>query len=43
MKYAASLLGFSSDEVRLPLAEASEGARQRVKDAMQFAGLKIGA
>jgi 4-hydroxy-tetrahydrodipicolinate synthase len=41
VKYAASLLGLSSDEVRLPLAEASEGARARVKEAMQFAGLKV--
>ena len=39
VKYAASLLGLSSDEVRLPLAPASDLARQRVRDAMQAAGL----
>lgn len=40
VKYAASLLGLSSEDVRLPLAEASEGARAQVKAAMQRAGLK---
>ena len=39
VKYAASLLGKSSEEVRLPLAEATEGARAQVKAAMQRAGL----
>lgn len=39
VKYAASLLGLSSDEVRLPLAPASETARQRVREAMTAAGL----
>jgi len=39
VKYAASLLGLSSDEVRLPLVPATEGARQRVRDAMQAAGI----
>jgi 4-hydroxy-tetrahydrodipicolinate synthase len=39
VKYAASLLGLCSEEVRLPLAEASEGARAQVKAAMQRAGL----
>src|SRR5580693_7777464 len=38
-KYAASLLGLCSDEVRLPLVPASEGARKRVREAMQSAGL----
>jgi len=34
-KYGASLLGRASDKVRLPLAEATEAARARVKAAMQ--------
>ena len=41
VKYAASLLGLSSAEVRLPLVEASENARTLVKAAMQHAGLKV--
>jgi 4-hydroxy-tetrahydrodipicolinate synthase len=39
VKYAASLLGLCTDELRLPMVEASEGARKTVKAAMQFAGL----
>jgi 4-hydroxy-tetrahydrodipicolinate synthase len=39
VKYAASLLGLCGEEVRLPLAEASQGARAQVKAAMQKAGL----
>ena len=39
VKYAASLLGKSTEDVRLPLAEASESARAQVKAAMQRAGL----
>jgi 4-hydroxy-tetrahydrodipicolinate synthase len=39
VKYAASLLGKCSDEVRLPLVGVSEGAKERVKTAMQSAGL----
>jgi len=39
VKYAASLLGKSSDEVRLPLVVASDDARAQVKDAMEQAGL----
>ena len=39
VKYAASLLGLCSEEVRLPLAEASDSARAQVKAAMQKAGL----
>jgi len=39
VKFAASLLGLCSEEVRLPLAEASESARAQVKKAMQAAGL----
>ncbi|WP_353859369.1 4-hydroxy-tetrahydrodipicolinate synthase [Azospirillum formosense] len=39
VKYAASLLGKSSDEVRLPLVAASESTRTTVRDAMTKAGL----
>jgi 4-hydroxy-tetrahydrodipicolinate synthase len=39
VKYAASLLGLCGEEVRLPMAEASEAARAQVKAAMQKAGL----
>jgi 4-hydroxy-tetrahydrodipicolinate synthase len=39
VKYGASLLGKSSDEVRLPLVAASEKARAVVKEAMTSAGL----
>jgi 4-hydroxy-tetrahydrodipicolinate synthase len=38
-KYAVSLLGLSSDEVRLPIVAATEAARERVRDAMAAAGL----
>jgi 4-hydroxy-tetrahydrodipicolinate synthase len=41
VKYAASLLGLASDEVRLPLVAASDGARARVREAMASAGLKF--
>jgi len=41
VKYAASLLGLCSAEVRLPLVEASEAARATVKAAMQKAGLNF--
>jgi dihydrodipicolinate synthase/N-acetylneuraminate lyase len=34
-----SLLGRGSEDVRLPLAEASEAARSQVKKAMQGAGI----
>ena len=40
VKYAASLLGLCSEEVRLPMAEASEAARAQVAAAMQKAGIK---
>jgi 4-hydroxy-tetrahydrodipicolinate synthase len=40
VKYAASLLGLCSEDVRLPLAEASEAARVQVAAAMQRAGIK---
>lgn len=39
VKYAASLLGLATDEVRLPLVSASEEARAVVKAAMTKAGL----
>jgi len=40
-KYAASLLGLASDEVRLPLVPASDTARARIRDAMVSVGLKF--
>ncbi|CAA7623467.1 4-hydroxy-tetrahydrodipicolinate synthase [Candidatus Terasakiella magnetica] len=39
VKYAASLLGKSSPDVRLPLVPASEAARTRVEAAMKSIGL----
>ena len=39
VKYAASVLGLSSDEVRLPIVPASDAARARVREAMASAGL----
>ncbi|MBP2298548.1 4-hydroxy-tetrahydrodipicolinate synthase [Azospirillum picis] len=39
VKYAASLLGLATDEVRLPLVTASETARAAVRGAMTKAGL----
>lgn len=39
VKYAASLLGKCTAEVRLPLVEIFEATKQRVKAAMQSAGL----
>jgi 4-hydroxy-tetrahydrodipicolinate synthase len=41
VKYAASLLGLCSAEVRLPLVEASEKRARLVKAAMQAAGLNF--
>jgi 4-hydroxy-tetrahydrodipicolinate synthase len=44
VKFAASLLGLSTPEVRLPLVAASETARARVGKAMEHVGLlKAGA
>ena len=40
VKYAASLLGLCSAEVRLPLVEADEASQARVREALAFAGLK---
>jgi 4-hydroxy-tetrahydrodipicolinate synthase len=39
VKYAGSLLGLCSDEVRLPLVSATESARAKVREAMGIAGL----
>lgn len=39
VKYGASLLGMSSDDVRLPMMAATDAARAKVKAAMQSAGL----
>jgi 4-hydroxy-tetrahydrodipicolinate synthase len=39
VKYAASLLGLSTDEVRLPMLTATEHTRSRVRQAMHGAGL----
>ena len=39
VKYGASLLGKGTDQVRLPLVEATEAAKARVKAAMAQAGL----
>jgi 4-hydroxy-tetrahydrodipicolinate synthase len=41
VKYAASLLGLCTADVRLPLVEASDSARVQVKAAMQGAGLAV--
>ena len=38
-KYGLSLLGHCSDEVRLPLVGLTDGTKERIKAAMQFAGL----
>jgi 4-hydroxy-tetrahydrodipicolinate synthase len=38
-KYAVSLLGLSTDEVRLPLVAATDAARGRVREAMMSAGI----
>jgi len=39
VKYAASKLGLSTDMVRLPLVPATDGCRQMVDSALNFAGL----
>ncbi len=38
-KYALSLLGKCSDEVRLPMVPLEEAARERMRDAMRHGGL----
>jgi 4-hydroxy-tetrahydrodipicolinate synthase len=40
VKYAGSLLGLCTDEVRLPLVPATDGARAVVKAALASAGIK---
>ena len=40
VKYAASVLGLCSAEVRLPLVEADEASQAKVREALAFAGLK---
>lgn len=42
VKYAASVLGLCSDEVRLPLLPASASARAKVDAALAYAGLGAG-
>jgi 4-hydroxy-tetrahydrodipicolinate synthase len=42
VKYAVSLLGFCSDAVRLPIVEASDTARARVREAMEAACIACG-
>jgi 4-hydroxy-tetrahydrodipicolinate synthase len=39
IKYAMSLIGKCSEEVRLPMVPASENARAKVREAMVHAGL----
>ena len=39
VKYAASLLNLSSDEVRLPLVKITEETKKNVKSAMKHANL----
>ena len=39
VKYAASLLGFTADRCRLPMAPVAEATRQRVRTALTAAGL----
>ena len=39
VKYAASLLGLSSPDVRLPLAPASPAAQEKVRAALEHAGV----
>jgi len=40
VKYAGSLLGLCTDEVRLPLVPATDAARAKVREAMQAVGIK---
>ncbi len=40
VKYAAQKLGICRDEVRLPLIPASKQAREKVDEALNFAGIK---
>jgi 4-hydroxy-tetrahydrodipicolinate synthase len=38
-KYAASVLGLCTEEVRLPILTCSDGAKAQIRDAMKHAGL----
>jgi 4-hydroxy-tetrahydrodipicolinate synthase len=40
-KYAVSLLGYCTPEVRLPMVELTDAGRARVREAMQGCGLKV--
>ncbi len=40
-KYGASLLGLCTPEVRLPMVEATDAARERIKAAMIGAGIQV--
>ena len=39
VKYAASVLKLSSDEVRLPLVRVTSETKEKIKSAMQHANL----
>ena len=39
VKYAASLLGLSNDEVRLPLVKVTESTKKEVEKALKIANL----
>ena len=39
VKYAASLLNLSKEDVRLPLVKITESTKKEVRKAMKFAGL----
>jgi 4-hydroxy-tetrahydrodipicolinate synthase len=39
VKYAASLMGLCSDEIRLPLTNPSKTAKERIKNEMKKLGL----
>jgi 4-hydroxy-tetrahydrodipicolinate synthase len=41
VKYAVSLLGYCTPEVRLPMVELTDAGRARVREAMQGAGIRI--
>ncbi len=41
VKYAGSLLGLCTDEVRLPLVPATDAARTRIRAAMEHAGIGV--
>jgi len=41
VKYAVSLLGYCTPEMRLPMVELTEAGRARVREAMQGCGFKV--